>query len=291
MYHCYHAKKLKYILLLDLLLIMIVIGVNAWHHHAVMTAVSYQEGIFLPVIMYHSITENPETDYQLSPEMFAQDLYYLHANGYHTVSAGQLFAYTEGRDTLPEKPVMITFDDGFYNNLSIALPMLEKYDMCAVVSVVGYYSDVTAEKDPHVDRYSYLTWEDIQALEASGRIEIGSHTYNLHSNAQRAGCSILYGEDIDNYQAMLKEDLSLLQTRMIQETGITPKIFAYPYGFVCRESIPVLKEMGFFCTLTCREQGNYITRDPSCLYGLDRYNRNPEESTEAFFSRVLQENS
>ena len=290
MYGCYNTGKIKLMMACSIIIAVIFLICHALGR-SLQSAGSYQEGVFLPVIMYHSITDSSGSDYQLSEETFADDLYYLYANGYETVSTGQLLAYTEGRDTLPEKPVMITFDDGFYNNLSVALPLLEEYDMCAVVSVVGYYTDVTAEKDPHVDRYSYLTWEDIQRLTESGRIEIGSHTYNLHSNDRRAGCSILYGEDETSYASMLRDDLNKLQTRMQEQTGITPKVFAYPYGFVCRESVPVLKELGFLCTFTCREQGNYITHDPDCLYGLDRYNRNPAESTETFFHRILQEHS
>ena len=161
--------------------------------------------------------------------------------------------------------------------------------MQAVISLVGYYTDVTAEKDPHAENYSYLTWEDVEALQKSGRIEIGNHTYNLHSNQERAGCSIRYGEDENAYTQMLKADLEKFQNRMQEKTGLTTKIFAYPYGFVCRESIPVLKELGYICTLICREEGNYITENPECLYGLSRYNRNPEYSTEEFFSKVLQE--
>ena len=289
MYQCYHTKKLRVLLLLDAVLIILwLIGSSV--SRSVHSSGVFQQGIFLPVVMYHSITDSPNGDYQITKEQFAQDLYYLYANGYETVSVGDLYAYTEGKGELPEHPVMLTFDDGFYNNLSIALPLLEEYDMCAVVSIVGYYTDETAEKDPHVDRYSYLTWEDVKRLQQSGRIEIGSHTYNLHSNDQRAGCSIMYGEDPENYQNMLRQDLGKLQDRTKTQTGSSPVVFAYPYGFVCKESIPVLKELGFLCTFSCREQGNYITRDSNCLYGLDRYNRSPDYSTEDFFAKVLCEN-
>lgn len=245
-----------------------------------------REGVFLPVIMYHSIRDS-QNDYQLSPADFERDLQYLQSHGYESVSVGELLAYTRGLGELPAHPVLLTFDDGFYNNLSDALPLLERYDMCAVVSVVGRYTDEIAPADPQVPAYSYLTWDDVNTLLASRRIELGSHTWNLHENTVRAGCSIILGEDPDRYAAMLREDLVQLQTRAAGKTGISPVIFAYPYGFVCRESIPVLQELGFVCTLTCREDPNYITRDPSCLYGLGRYHRSPSLSTEGFFERAL----
>ncbi len=254
--------------------------------HALAAPESPPEGVFLPVIMYHSIRE-PANDYQLSPAALASDLRYLKKHGYESVTAAQLIDYTHGIGELPEHPVLITFDDGFYNNLSDALPLLEEYDMHAIVSIVGKYTDETAPADPHVPAYSYLTWEDVQELLDSERIEIGSHTYDLHRNEERAGSSIRLGEDADAYQTMLREDLSQLQLQCSEKTGTSPAIFAYPYGFVCRESIPVLKDLGFLVTLTCREVPNYITRDPACLYGLGRYHRSPKYSTEEFFEKAL----
>ena len=285
MYHCISPRKIGFFLS-----IAAVIGVIAALLMTVARALAApeqkQEGVFLPVIMYHSITEGNGT-YQVSPAMLELDLQYLLAQGYETVSAEQLIAYTQGHGALPEKPVLLTFDDGFYNNLSAALPLLERYDMCAVVSVVGAYTDILAEHDPGVPAYSYLTWENIKALTASGRVELGNHTYDLHSNTERAGCSILLGEDPDAYAAMLRTDLSRLQSRAKEKTGITPAVFAYPYGFICRESVPVLQELGFQVTLTCREAPNYITHDPACLYGLGRYHRDPSEPRESFFARAL----
>ena len=184
MFHCFHARKLRSFLLLDIAAVLLWLFCSAVGR--AFSAEARPEGIFLPVIMYHSITEHPSGDYQITPDAFAEDLRYLRANGYESVSVAQLLPYTEGTGTLPAHPVLLTFDDGFYNNLSAALPLLEQYDMCAVVSVVGYYTDVTAARDPHVPAYSYLEWEDIRALLRSGRIEIGSHTYDLHSNEERA---------------------------------------------------------------------------------------------------------
>ncbi|MCR5717996.1 MAG: polysaccharide deacetylase family protein [Oscillospiraceae bacterium] len=285
MYRCISSGKMGLILaaaaiFAALWLVMSVVG------KVVAVQDTVPKGVFLPVIMYHSLTE-PTNDYQLSPDVFADDLAYLKRHGYQSVSVSQLLAYTNGSGELPEHPILITFDDGFYNNLSAALPLLKEYGMCAVVSVVGRYTDEIAPADPHTPRYSYLTWEDIRTMLASGCIELGSHTYDLHSNDTRAGCSIVLGEDPATYTEMLKNDLQTMQDHAKTETGISPTIFAYPYGFICRESIPVLQKMGFVCTLTCREVPNYITRDPKCLYALGRYHRSPKYSTEEFFEKVL----
>ena len=246
------------------------------------------EGVFLPVIMYHSVYNGEPQEYIITPSQLENDLEWLKNNDYTSVTAEQVIAYTEGKCTLPEKSVMITFDDGHYNNLSQALPILEKYDMNAVISIVGRYTDDYAETDPHCDAYSYLTWNDISELVSSGRIEIGSHTYDMHSqNSTRKGCSMAEGESIDEYCTALRDDLSLLQNEIYAHTGLTPTIFAYPFGCISREALPVLRELGFDMTLTCREGANFITRDKDCLYGIFRYNRSGFYSTEEFMRKIL----
>lgn len=286
MYRCYNPKRFFLLLILDAAAVLVLMLFSTISK-LVFSADVPQDGVFLPIVMYHSVTSDTAGSYQVTTEQFEGDLRYLKDHGYETVSAAQLVAYTNGRGTLPEHPVMLTFDDGMYNNLSLALPLLEQYDMCAVVSVVGIYTDEYAEQEPHSDAYSYLTWEDISTLLDSGRVEIGNHTYDLHSMDDRAGCSIKFGEDMSAYTAMLTNDLQKLQNRMQTETGTVPTAFAYPYGYICRESVPVLKELGFLCSFTCYERPNYITGDPDCLFGLDRYNRSGTISTEEFMERIL----
>lgn len=137
---------------LDLLLILFAFLTT----HGCRQRVDAETTISLPILMYHSVTEGAESDYRIQPETFSSDLHYLKENGYTTVSAAQLIEYTNGIGTLPEHPVMLTFDDGFYNNYSLVLPLLEEYDMCAVISIVGEFTDELAPESPHVDAYSYF---------------------------------------------------------------------------------------------------------------------------------------
>lgn len=270
---------------LDLLLILFAFLTT----HGCRQRVDAETTISLPILMYHSVTEGAESDYRIQPETFSSDLHYLKENGYTTVSAAQLIEYTNGIGTLPEHPVMLTFDDGFYNNYSLVLPLLEEYDMCAVISIVGEFTDELAPESPHVDAYSYLTWADLQALLDSGRVELGSHTYALHNDTGRCGCSITAGESEDTYHMLLLEDLGMLQTRFQEELQMQPVLFAYPYGFLCSESRSVLQELGILMTLNCREATNQITRDPRCLYGLNRYNRYGNCDTATWMQRLAEE--
>ena len=98
---------------------------------------------------------------------------WLSDNGYTTVFLSQLSDYEETGAPLPEKPVVVTLDDGYENNLTLVLPILEKLDLRATVSVVGSFSLDTADTRCHLDL------ADVKTLADSGRVEIGSHTYAM----------------------------------------------------------------------------------------------------------------
>ncbi len=292
MYECYNARRFIRLVMLDIIIfsicfVFIFIGKNIIFSAADTDA---EEDIFLPVIMYHSIHNDAQGDYEVTPQQLEQDLAYLKNNGYNTISAQQLADYVYNGSALPQNPVMITLDDGFYNNLYYLLPLLEKYDMNAIVSIVGSYVENNAAADPHVPEYSYLTWEDVNLLLGSGRVEIGNHTYNMHSGSgSRKGCSKNYDESVESYAEIFNADVSMLQSEIHLNTGTTPIAFAYPFGYISRESLPLLRENGFLMTFTCYEKANYINRNPDCLFGLNRYNRSGVYSTEEFMRRVLGE--
>lgn len=290
MFKCCNIKKIIKFLLCDTAIILLALLITAaGKNHWTAFNESSDDPIFVPIIMYHSIVDNPDRagDYAVTVETAENDLKYLSENGYKSVSVEDIVNYVKYNKPLPEKPVVITADDGFYNNSYFLLPLLEKYDMNATVSVVGYFSEYVAENDPHVPDYSYLTWDDIKEMNKSGRIEFGNHTYNMHSNSYRKGCSKLSCETEEEYAEVFKGDVGLMQSLMKINTGITPVVFAYPFGYISDESIPLLKDLGFSAALNCYEKPNYITHDEECLYELNRYNRPANLSTDEFMSRLL----
>ena len=253
-----------------------------------MADTSVAEGIYLPILMYHSILQNPgrQGNYVVSPEVLAQDLAYLAENGYSAISAAQLIAYVHEGDPLPEKPVMITFDDGFLNNLTHAVPLLEKYDMCAIISVVGSYTELYSGSDDHNPAYAYLSYTDICEAAASGYIEIGNHSYDMHNKNNRVGTTRKPGENKEDYHAALYADLIQVQEKIYENCGFNPVVFAYPFGRIEKSSREIVKAIGFKMSLGCGEVVNIITRDPEYLYLLGRFNRAAGTSTESFMKRI-----
>jgi hypothetical protein len=118
------------------------------------------EKVELVILMYHSLREDESYlgTYVISPETFEADLIYLQEHGYTSVSVAELIAYVSDPEaTLPEKPVLITFDDGHYNNYTYAFPLLKKYNFKALISVVGAYCEKqTVSCDKQSSGYSYL---------------------------------------------------------------------------------------------------------------------------------------
>ncbi|MGN0591119.1 polysaccharide deacetylase family protein, partial [Ruminococcus sp.] len=229
MYRCCNVKRFLIMLLCDLIavgLLMLLFQSSLFRTEGVSEPAD--QGVSLPVLMYHSVFSGRHSDYVIPPEVLESDLQYLSAKGYQAVLVSDLIRYVYHGTPLPEKPVMITFDDGYYNNLEQCLPLLEKYDMCAVISVVGSYIVNQAEQDSHVTAYSYLTFPEIRTLLDSGRIEIGNHTYDLHSHTHRQGCGILPEESESAYRELLRSDLEQLQSLLASQVQIRPVVFTYP---------------------------------------------------------------
>ena len=242
----------------------------------------------VPIIMYHSVCENKkiQSDYLVSPIMFENDMRYLKENGYNTVFVGDLIGYVYEGTPLPEQPIIITLDDGYLNNFTYVLPILEKYDMCATVSVVGEYTEkAIKEKDPN-PLYAYLTWDNIKELDESGRIEIGNHTNSMHEIGERRGCMRITGESNEKYDEILSSDLTALQNALTENSGLTPLVFTYPFGFISEESLPIIKKLGFLAALTCYERINYIDGSREQLYRLGRFNRSSALTTEQFMKKI-----
>ena len=248
----------------------------------------------LPIIMYHGLLkeEKRQGQFIISPNLFEQDLRYLQENGYTTVVIADLIAYVQDGKPLPEKPVMLTFDDGYYNNYLYAFPLLKQYNCKMVLSPIGRYTDeYTQNKDTHAN-YAHCSWDAVREMMASGLVEFQNHSYNLHSiDSGRKGAKKKAVESLVDYRTLLVEDVMKMQTRMREETGYTPTAFVYPFGAVSSESLPILKELGFQATLICESHINAITRDPECLYGLGRYRRPAKTGSEAFFKKILPKES
>lgn len=250
---------------------------------------SAAESISLPVVMYHSVLkdESRHGSYVISPAELESDLCWLEEHGYTTVLVEDLIAYTEGGE-LPEKPVLLTFDDGYYNNYLYAFEIAGRHGAKFVISPIGYYSDAYTETGETNAYYAHCHWENLKEMAESGLVEVQNHSYNLHKST--GGCMGVQqraGEADSAYHRRLTDDLTRAQQRITEEVGVTPTALAYPFGAVSKGTGDIVRELGFACTLTCTERTSSITRDADSLYNLGRYLRASGESSAHFFEQRL----
>ncbi len=248
------------------------------------------KSVDLPVLMYHSFLKDPDRagKFVISPDVFRSDMAYLKENGYTSISLAALINFVDGIAALPEKPILITIDDGYYNSLTYALPILEEYDMHAVVSIVGSFSEAYSENPEQNPNYAYLSWDDISILYGSGHIDIANHSFSFHSKeGDRNGAQKMEHESDLEYRTLFMDDTAKLQNTLLFQCGFSPSAYCFPYGAVSSAANDCLDEMGIRVSLGCEEKVNTITVGADCLYNLGRFNRNNGPSTESFMKRVL----
>ncbi len=256
---------------------------------AAVFAMEREEGAEVPIVMYHSLLQDEKYHgkFVVSPAEFESDVQYLKKHGYTTVLMEDLIAYTKGGE-LPPKPVILTFDDGYYNNYLYAFQIAEKYRCKFVISPIGRYADEYSESKEKNAYYSHACWEELKEMVDSGLVEVQNHSYDLHREDGGAlGVKRLPGEPKDQYKTRIAKDLMKAQNAIYSGTGVMPTTFVYPFGALSSETPEIIKDLGFSAALSCEEKISKVTRDPQSLYGLGRFLR-PSGSTSAqFFEKTL----
>jgi peptidoglycan/xylan/chitin deacetylase (PgdA/CDA1 family) len=190
-----------------------------------MTAVS---PLRVPVLMYHEIADAAATPSGLavSPDVFAGQLSYLHDAGFNTVTAGALSAVlADGVGNLPERTVVLTFDDGYGDFYSDALPLLRKHGFTGTV----FQTTDWVGKEGEAKRM--LNWQELAEAERSG-IEIGAHT-----------CTHPQLDQLPETQ--LREELYVSKSLLEDNLGLKVPGLAYPYGYSSAKVRRVAREIGY----------------------------------------------
>ena len=246
-----------------------------------------QETVSLPIVMYHHVSREAGRwgEYVVSEEEFEADLRWLREHGYETVSVEELLAWEQGEFLMPQKPCMITFDDGFESTQTYAEPLMQEYGFCGVAAVIGSVCEEFSALDEHDPELSNLSWEDAAAMAERGVIEVQCHTWAMHELGDRRGCDRMKWESKADYRSELSRDLSRFLTECAAHGVETVPSVAYPYGAYCRETTETVKELGFLAAFTCTEKINRLTKTGEELYDLGRYNRPHGVSSEKFFAK------
>lgn len=172
--------------------------------------------IKVPVIVYHSVRPYREGEssyqdaYDVTPELLDQHLSYIESHGYHAVLMRDIHAYWRGAiPSLPENPVVLSFDDGWQNQYEYALPVLQKHNMKAVFYI---YTNPIDHKKPQ-----WMNWDEVVELDKAG-MEIGGHSFT-HPVLTKITSSDELDHEISDSKKIIEHHL-----------GHSISSFAYPFG-------------------------------------------------------------
>ena len=194
------------------------------------TVVSADGLVIVPSLMYHNINDvyyTKNLSVEISGEMFKEHMETLKENGYTSIFFDEYLSAVKGETKLPEKPILITFDDGYLNNYTVGFPILKEAQMKATIFIVtgrmGLQGAVT---------YPHFTWQQAKEMQESGFIDIQSHT-QYHSHLPEISKANLI--------------LELRKSKFVIEKNLNKKvnILAYPYGEWNETVIEAVKKAGY----------------------------------------------
>lgn len=261
------------ILFLFFITSLIILSCSLIKSHSSKSALEQEDTLYLPIIMYHQVKYSNLGKDVISPNEFESDLKYLKENDYNTITMTQLIDYVYKDKDLPENPIILSFDDGYLNTYKYAFPLIKKYDMKMVFSIIGVdIANFTHTQNKNLN-YSHITWNQLNEMVDSGNVELQNHSYNLHyckNRYGRVGSMQKSNESFERYEYVLSNDLNKLQDEIKMMTGVKPNTFTYPYGMANENTVIIIKELGFKASLSCKYGINRVTKDPKCLYGMKR---------------------
>ena len=240
-----------------------------------------ENSVRIPILMYHHFADdknNPSV--VISAERFESHVKALVDAGYTAISFEELCAFVYDNAKLPERPIIITSDDGYTSVYETAFPILKKYGTKATVFVIGALHGQTLYKDTTYPVFPlHFGDEEGRIMAQSGILSIQSHSYDMHQVEAyetppfRIGIMPMEGESEDEYIAAFKADFERSAAQIENMTGARPFVFSYPYGRSTDLSEKLLRECGVKVTLTIKKGPNYVKRNnPDSLYRLKRYN-------------------
>ena len=178
----------------------------------------------VPVLNYHQVEQKNGNPLTLWPDQFEAQMAYLADEGYTTITIDEMMDALENGTPLPEKPVIITFDDGYADNYEYAYPILKKYGFKATIFLIYDFTNAYP---------NYLTWEQIDEMKQSGLIRFESHTMTHANLAELDSADELRHEIADSHD-LLSEKI-----------GYDMHYIAYPGGRVNPEIEEITRAAGY----------------------------------------------
>jgi peptidoglycan/xylan/chitin deacetylase (PgdA/CDA1 family) len=245
----------------------------------------------VPILTYHETYEH-QGEYGITTALFEEHMRALYEAGCTAVDFDQLRAYVLRGEPLPERPVVITFDDGYLCNFEQAGPVLEKYGFKATVFAIGVsvgkdvYKDTGRKMNPH------FSADEAMEMIAKGLFRVQSHGYDLHEvegldpDPVRVGVLPKEGESEKEYVEFLREDARTMK-RLLLSMGEQQGVFAYPHGKGTQLSEVVFSREGIWSTVTTEERTDTLIKGlPQCLRSMGRFSMEKWVSADQMLQKI-----
>ncbi len=233
----------------------------------------------IPVFCYHDVVANDnakalEKDpYAITEKRLEEHFELLKKEGFTPISLKQYENYVERKGILPEKPVLLSFDDGRESMYTRIYPILKKYNYPAVFAIILSYMDTTI---PPADIEKMVTWEQLREMQASGLVEVASHTYNMHNfvvanhyGDRYQNVATIWWQDDNKYEtendfnARITGDMLTGKSLFDKNMGYSSNILVWPFGVYTQYSVDSAKKSGYEYQLMLNDDVKLA--DKNCL--------------------------
>lgn len=192
-----------------------------------------------------TFSQKDQKEFTVSKKSFEEQILFLKENGAYFITPEELHQYLTNKNvSIPDKCVLITFDDADESVYTTAYPILERENIPSLIFIV---TNQVGNKD--YDGLSLLDWEQIEELKKSDLITFGTHTHDMHYQTRNGKAPFINKKNLEGF----KKDTNLSIGKFKKEFGIEPTYFAYPYGFGIPETDQVLKDNQFKMIFSLRE--------------------------------------
>ena len=199
----------------------------------------------VPILMYHYLSVPPagadiyRQDLSVAPDLFAAQLDAMQAAGYTTISLYALLDNLTHGTPLPEKPVVLTFDDGYRDNYENAFPLLRDRGMTATFFIVTDFINT--------ERPEYFTWDMVRELYAAG-MSIEGHGRN-HVSLANKDADYLIWQALGTYESIALE------------VGVRPHFISYPAGEYDHRTIDIFRSANYWAGFTTKQGATHSSDD------------------------------
>lgn len=205
-------------------------------------AYTQEDDVAVPVLLYHNIAPYVEGDTSYDPflnisaELFESHMKAILNYGYTPITYGEYYSYVTYGTALPPRPILITFDDGYYSNYQYAYPILKQYGIKATIFVITDRRGMALSKNPH------FSWNQAKEMQDSGLVDIQSHTYSHEILTTLSDFDLLFE---------LKTSKNMIERHL----GKKCNVLAFPQGIAGEREIRAAKEAGYLILNKVGDEG------------------------------------